>query len=147
MEFEQFRSFSPQRRLAYKVRESSSLFSRIRISNLILTFRLRTAVELREVASESILDFAVVEILVRDVNDHPPKIQTTILPPAQLEENTGRRHNHFSKIQFRARLNSLNLSLELSTVVVAKLYHLKLHNSFINHRQNASFLGWYRDAV
>lgn len=46
---------------------------------------LRTVVELRDLKTDAILDFAIVEISVRDVNDNPPQIKTTILPPSQLK--------------------------------------------------------------
>lgn len=81
-----FTLIDPQAREYLKIDDETGEIHLIKSIDFEQKQTLRTIVELREMKSDAILDFAIVEILVRDVNDNPPQIQTTILPPSQLQD-------------------------------------------------------------
>lgn len=81
----EFTLIDPQMREFIKIDDETGEIHLVKPIDFEQTQSLRTVVELREVTSKAILDFAIVEILVRDVNDNLPQIETTILPPAQQQ--------------------------------------------------------------
>ena len=60
-----------------------------------LFFRLRTIVELRDIKTGAALDYTVLELIIRNVNDSPPQIQTSILESAKHQNNNGKYFSRF----------------------------------------------------
>ena len=101
-------------------------------------FSLRSIVELRERTSDAILDFGIVEVLVRDVNDNPPRIKTTILPPSQLQDEKGKFEKNFSIFPTINQHTGMIYRYQ-TTLIINFYFHIDKNTNF--HQIFQSFSG------